>query len=116
MSIDLVALVKILLLMRSSAVLLSVLMIVCGYGWPRSLSVLRMRTPVLVFKNNAPSYASAADEITLRIIVDRLRTVPLLGVFPSSFDRKWWPPARLHAFFWTGKMHRNGFPVPHHWH
>ena len=58
-----------------------------------------METSVLAFKNNAPSSVSAADDITLRIIVDRLRTAPLLGGFYLSLDKKWWPPTRLCAFF-----------------
>ena len=39
------------------------------------------------------------DDITLRMIVDRLRTAPLFEGFSSSFDRKWWPPTRLPAIF-----------------
>ena len=99
MSIDLVDLAMILLLISPSAFLLSVCMGVCGCGCPSSLSVLRMGTNVLAFKNNAPSSVSAANDITLRIIVDRVRMVSLLGGFHLSFHRKWWPPERLHAFF-----------------
>ena len=99
MSIDLVALETILLLMRPSAVLLSVCMGVLCCGWPISSSVLRMGTYVAAFKNNAPSSASADDDITLRMIVDRFSTAPLFGGFPLSFDKRLWPPARLHAFF-----------------
>ena len=68
-----------LLSMRPSTVLLSVWMVVCGCGWPRSLSVLCMGTAVLEFKNNAPSFAAAADDITLQMVVDRLSTAPLIG-------------------------------------
>ena len=99
MSIDLVALVKISLLMRPSALLLSVWMGVRGCLWPSYASVLCMVTAALAFKNIAPSSASAADYITLRFFVDRLSTAPLFGEFSLSFDRKWWPPARLHALF-----------------
>ena len=99
MPIELVALATILLLMRPSDVLFSVWMDVCGFGWPVYSSGLRMGTAVLALKNNAPSSASATDDITLRMIVDRLRTAPLFGGFYSLFDRKWWPPARLCAFF-----------------
>ena len=81
MSIDLVALATILLFMRTSTVFLSIWMGVCGYGWPSSLSVLRMGTAVLAFKNNTTSSASTADDVTLRMIVDRLMTAPLFGVF-----------------------------------
>ena len=76
MSIDLVALATILLLMRLSAVLLSVWMGVHGCGWNSSSSVLCMGTAVLSIRNNAPSSASSADDITLQMIVDRLRTAP----------------------------------------
>ena len=81
MSIYLVALATTLLLMRPSTVFLSVWIGIRGCGCPRSFSVLRMGTDVLVFKNNAPSSSSAADDITLRMIVDRLSTAPLFGVF-----------------------------------
>ena len=81
-------LATILLLTRSSAVLLSVWMGIGGCGWPISSILLIMGTAVLAFKNNAPSSASAADDITLRIIVYRLRTAPLF----VGFGSKWWPP------------------------
>ena len=58
-----------------------------------------MGTAVLAFINNAPSSASSADDITLQMILDRLRMVPLFGVFSSSFYRIRWPPARLGALF-----------------
>ena len=48
-----------------------------------------MGTAVLTFKNNAPSSASYTDDITLLMIVDRLRTATLFGGFSSSFDIKW---------------------------
>ena len=66
---------------------------VLGCGCPSSSSVLRMGNAVLVFKNNAPSSVSAADDIMLRMIVNRLRTVRFFGRFSSSLDSKWWPPA-----------------------
>ena len=72
----------ILLFMRPAAVLFSVWMGIHGCVWPGSSSVLCMGTAVLAFKNNAPSSTSAADDIMLRMIVDRLRTTPLFGVFP----------------------------------
>ena len=97
--IDLVGLATILLLTRSSAVLLSVWIVVHGCRWSSSSSVLRMGNAVLAFKNNFPSSASAADDITLRIIVDRLRMAPLFGGGYLSFDREWWPPERLSALF-----------------
>ena len=116
MSIDLLALATILLLMRTSAVLLYVWMGVRGCGWPRSSSVLRIGTSVLVFKNNAPSYASAADDITLQMIVDRSRTAQLFGVFICHLIVNCGLLRDCVHYFRTGKMHRNGLPVPHHWH
>ena len=85
--------------MRLSAVLLSVWMGVRGCGWSSSSSVLHMGTSVFALENNALSSASTADEIMLRIIVDRLRAALLLGGFSLSFDRKWWNHARLCALF-----------------
>ena len=48
----------------------------------------------LLFWHSKNSSRSAYDAygITLRMIVDRLRTAPLFGGFSSSLDRKWWPP------------------------
>ena len=67
--------------MRPSAVLLYVWMGILGCRCPIYLSVLRVGNAVLAFKNNAPGYASAADEMTLQMMVDRLRTAQLLGEF-----------------------------------
>ena len=52
-----------------------------------------MGNVVLAFKNNVPSSTCAADDITLQMIVDMLRTAPLFGGGSSSFDRKWSTPA-----------------------
>ena len=67
--------------MSLSDVLLSVWMSVRGCGWSSSSSVFHMGTSVLALKNSAPSYASAADDIALLMIIDRLRTAPLFGRF-----------------------------------
>ena len=99
MSIDLVTLSTILLLKSPYSVLLSVWMVGCGCGWTSSPSVLRLGTAVLEFKNNDPSSASSSDDIALRMIVDRLGTVPFFGEFSSSFNMKLWPPVRLRALF-----------------
>ena len=85
--------------MRTSDVLLSVWMVVRGCRWPSSSSVLHMGTGVLTSKNNEISSSSAADDITVWMIVDRLRTPSLFGGFHFSFDRNWWSPAQLCAFF-----------------
>ena len=99
MLIDLLALATILLLMRSSDVLLSVYIGIRCCRWPRSLSFLRTGTDILVFKNNASSSASSDDDIKLHMIVDRLRTAPLFERFYSSLDSKRWPPTRMSALF-----------------
>ena len=99
MSIYLVPLATILLLMRPSAILLSVWVGIRGCGWPSSSGVLRMGNTVLEFKNNTPSSASASGDIALRMIVDWLRTAPLFGGGSLSFYRKLWPPARLGGLF-----------------
>ena len=67
--------------------------------WPRYLSVLRIGTAVLTFKNNVPSSDSAADDITLWMIVDRLRMALLFGGGYLSLDSKWWPDAQLRELF-----------------
>ena len=50
-------------------------------------------------QTNATSSASTADNITLRVVLDRLRMAPLFGGFSLSLDRKLWPPERLWEFF-----------------
>ena len=74
-------------------------MVVRDCVWPRSSSVLCMGTSVLELKNNAPSSASVADEITLRMIVYRFRMAPLFGGFYLLLDRRLWPPAQLCELF-----------------
>ena len=87
MSIDLVAFAIILLLMRPCAVELSVWMGVRGCGCPSSSRVFRIGTAVFAFKNNAPSSASAADDMTCLRMVDRLSTAPLFGGDSVLFDK-----------------------------
>ena len=58
-----------------------------------------MGAAILEFKNNAQSFAFAADDMTLHIIVHRLKTVPLFWEFSLSLYRKWWPPAQLRDLF-----------------
>jgi hypothetical protein len=57
-----------------------------------------MDTAVLGFMKSAPSSASAADDITARIICEILRTAPLFGGISLMLDMNMWPPARLRAF------------------
>jgi hypothetical protein len=50
-------------------------------------------------RNNAPSSASAADNMTALIIVDVVNIAPLFGAEVLLFDRKKCPPDRLRAPF-----------------
>jgi hypothetical protein len=50
-------------------------------------------------KTNAPSSASAAEDMTTFMIVAFVKMAPLLGGNCLSFDREKCPPAQLHAFF-----------------
>ena len=67
--------------MRASVVLLSVSMGICCFRCPRSLIMLCMGTSVLLPKNNAPSPTPSDYDITLQMMVDRLRTAPLFEFF-----------------------------------
>ena len=58
------------------AVKLSVCIGVRVWGWPNSLSAVRMETAVFELMNNAPTSASVADDMTDLIICDMLRTAP----------------------------------------
>ena len=75
---------RILLVSSACAVELSVCIGVRVWGWPNSLSVVRMETAVFALMNNAPSSASAADDMTDLIICDMLRTAPLFIGISSS--------------------------------
>ena len=88
MLIDLVAFDIILLLMSPWVVLLSVWTGVRGWGWPSSSSVLWAGMAVLELRKRAPNLASAADDMTCLIMLEMLRTAPLLGVWLVSSDRK----------------------------
>ena len=85
----------ILLVSSVCAVELSVCIGVCVWGWPNSSSVVRMETAVFALMNNAPSSASAADDMTDLIICDMLRTAPLFIGISSSPPM--WSPAWLRA-------------------
>ncbi len=75
---------RILLVSSACAVELSVCIGVRVWGWPNSSSVVRMETAVFALMNNAPSSASAADDMTDLIICHMLRTAPLFIGMPSS--------------------------------
>ncbi len=98
MSIALNALSIILLVSRTCAVLLSVCIGVGGWGWLSSLSVWRMEMAVFALMKRAPSSASAADDMTARIICEMLRTAPLFVGMLSAPAINMCPPARLRAF------------------
>ena len=99
MSIAFVRLGWILLFMTPSTVVLLVWIGVRGCGWPILVSICLRYTASFAFKNNAPSSASAAKDITAFMIVAFVMIAPLLGGSWSLFDRKKCPPALLQAFF-----------------
>ena len=75
---------RILLVSSACAVELSVCIGVRVWGWPNSSIVFRMETAIFALMNNAPSSASAADDMTDFIICDMLRTAPLfIGILSS---------------------------------
>ena len=75
---------RILLVSSACAVELSVCIGVRVWGWPNSSSIVPMDTAVFALMNNAPSSASAANDMTDWIICDMLRTVPLfIGILSS---------------------------------
>ena len=57
----------------------------------------RIETAVFAFINKAPSSASAADDMTARMICEMLRTAPLFVGMSSFADMNMCPPARLQA-------------------
>ena len=71
----------------------------------------RIETAVFAFINRAPSSASAADDITARIICEMLRTAPLFAGMSLFDDINMCPPARLgalgsdkyNALLWTAR-------------
>ncbi len=75
---------RILLVSSARAVELSVCIGVRVWGWPNSSSVVCMDTAVFALMNNAPSSASAADDMTDLIFCNMLRTVPLFIGISSS--------------------------------
>ncbi len=91
------ALGRILLVSSAWAVKLLVWMGVQVCRCPISLSVRCMETAVLALINNAPSLASAADDITALIICNILSTAPLLMGTSSMPAINMWPPALLQA-------------------
>ena len=97
MSMAFNALGMIWLVSRSFAVLLSVWIGVRGWGWPSSSRVWRIDTAVFAFRNRAPSSASAADDMTARMICEMFRTAPLFAGISSFDDMNICPPARLRA-------------------
>jgi hypothetical protein len=64
---------------------------------PISLSVRCIETTILALMNNAPSVASAADDITTLIICKILSTAPLLMGMSSVPAMNMWLPALLQA-------------------
>ncbi len=92
------------LFMTVLAVVLSICIGVHGCGCPILVSMLRMCTASFAFKNNAPSSASTANDITAFIIIVVVNVAPLLGGDVSLFDKKW-PPASLCDFSCLHRLH-----------
>ncbi len=85
MSMAFSAFSRILLVSTSAcAVELSVCIGVHVWGWPNSSSIVCMETAVFALMNNAPSSASAGDDMTDLIICSMLRTAPLFFGISSS--------------------------------
>jgi hypothetical protein len=81
---------------------MSVELFVCigvrGYRCPSSLSVCCIDTAIFALTKSAPSYATAADNMTAFIICNILRTAPLLvGILPQ-FALNMCRPALILAF------------------
>ena len=95
MSMALSAFGRILLVSSTCAIALSVCIGVRGCGCPSLMSVCRIEMAVFALMNRAPSSASAADDMTARIIWEMLRTAPLLMGILSFPAMNMWPPARL---------------------
>jgi hypothetical protein len=71
----------------------------CLHLWVAQLfEILRINTAVIALMNNAPSLASAAEEITARIICNMLSTAQLLVGISSFPAMNMCPWARLQAF------------------
>jgi hypothetical protein len=102
----------ILLVSRSCAVLLSVCIGVGGWGWPSSLSVWCMETAVFALMKRAPSSASAANDMTARIICEMLWTAPLFVGMSSLPAINMCLPARLRAFGLISMRHHCVLPEP----
>jgi hypothetical protein len=86
---------RILLVRSAWAVEFSVWMGVHGCGCPISLNVHHIETTVLAWINNAPTLASAADDIIALIFCKILSTAPLLMGMSSVPAMNMWPPALL---------------------
>ena len=98
MSMALSAFGRILLVSSACAVALSVCIGVWGCGCPSSVSVCRIEMAIFALMKRAPSSASAADDMTARIIWEMLRTAPLLMGILSCPAMNMCPPARLRDF------------------
>lgn len=88
MSVDLVALGVRFLPTNPRAVVLSVWIGVGGCWWPISMRVVLAGMACLELRNNAPIYASAADNITLFRILAMFSTALLSTGSGALSDRK----------------------------
>ena len=84
-----------------SAVLLSVVMIVGGWGWPISMSIVRRTLPSFPSWKSPSISASAALDSTMAMMLLTMRMGPLIlvgfmlggGGIGTESPRKWKPPA-----------------------
>jgi hypothetical protein len=104
MSMAFKALGIILLVSSAWAVELSVCMGVRVCRCLISSRVRCMETAILALMNNAPSLASAADDITAHNICNMLSTAPLLLGMSSLSAMNMWPPAYCKPWVLIGMM------------
>ena len=81
-----------------NAVELSVCINISGWGWPSSVSVCLMGAMNFALMYNAPSSASAADDMTAFITYAELWIAPLFNGNVVLLDMKKCPPALLLAY------------------
>ena len=79
-----------------------------GCMWPILVRSWCIGTASRALMYNAPSSASAAEDITALMSWAMMRTAPLLCGFVTSDDMKKWHQAQLWAFGFLGRMRRYG--------
>ncbi len=92
---------NILMVSSGCAVALLVCIGVPGCGWPSSVSIWRIERAVFELMNRAPNSASAADDMTARIMCKILRTASFLKGMSSFFSHEH-VSSHATARFWFG--------------